>query len=274
MLRITVLRWLLRMHCAKILRITCEVDSEYQQKSLFVRLATHLSRSHEMFSHRTTTLLLGFLGLYPRAILGQYYYIRKIFAELFDAPLHRSTPYWGLLDKIIIYGFCNFESRYVYAKDINNMLIKGPLNPRVIGPVLAWFKGPFRRHFCITCHNKRSVQYQFSISCSFKTLSLSISHLHKIFRNKLPVICKNKKTKAPKFYFLPSKLELGHKNLFSSHKRSKTHTGDKKSISISLPKPQEHTFTRWRKIAYGHWAHPVQRSHISPADQPTRRGYH
>jgi len=32
---------------------------------------------------------------------------------------------------------------------------KGPLNSRVIGPFLAWFKGPFRRPFCITCHNKK-----------------------------------------------------------------------------------------------------------------------
>jgi len=59
----------------------------------------------------------------------------------------------------------------------------------------------------------------------------------KIFRNKLPVICKNK---APKYYFLPSKLKLGHKNLFDSYKSSKTHTGDKKAISIS----QNHMNTR------------------------------
>jgi len=28
--------------------------------------------------------------------------------------------------------------------------------------------------------------------------------------------------------------------------------GNKKVISASLPKPQEHTFTRWREIANGH----------------------
>jgi len=83
--------------------------------------------------------------------------------------------------------------------------------------------------------------------------------LQKIFRKKLPVIYKNKKKRYQKFYFLPSKLKLGN-----SYKSSKTHTGDKKAISISLLKPQEHTFTRWREIAYGHWAHPGQRSHISP----------
>jgi len=49
---------------------------------------------------------------------------------------------------------------------LNNML-GDLLNRRVIGPFLAWFKGPFRRHFCITCHNKKSVQYQLSTSCSF-----------------------------------------------------------------------------------------------------------
>jgi len=32
---------------------------------------------------------------------------------------------------------------------------KGPLNRRVIGPFLTWFKGPFCRHLCITCHNKK-----------------------------------------------------------------------------------------------------------------------
>jgi len=40
--------------------------------------------------------------------------------------------------------------------------------------------------------------------------------------------------------------------------------GNKKAISASLRKLQEHTFTRWREIAYGHWAYPGQRSHISP----------
>jgi len=73
----------------------------------------------------------------------------------------------------------------------------------------------------------------------------------KSFENKLPVICKNKKTRAPKFYFLPSKLKFGHKNLFNSYNSSETHTGDKKAISISLPKPQERTHTGWRETAYG-----------------------
>jgi len=35
--------------------------------------------------------------------------------------------------------------------------------------------------------------------------------LQKIFRKKLPVIFKNKKTQARKFYILPSKLKLAHK---------------------------------------------------------------
>ena len=30
-------------------------------------------------------------------------------------------------------------------------------------------------------------------------------------------------------------------------------------MSASLPKLKEHTFTRWRETAYGHWAHPGQR---------------
>ena len=73
----------------------------------------------------------------------------------------------AFLIKKSYFAFCNFKSRYVYAEDINNM------NRRVIGPVLAWFKGPFWRHFCITCRNKKSVQYQFLTSSSFKTFSLS-----------------------------------------------------------------------------------------------------
>jgi len=81
---------------------------------------------------------------------------------------------------------------------------------------------------------------------------------------KLLVICKNKKTHAPKFYFHPSKSKLPHKNWFDSHSSFETHMGNKKAISASLPKPQEHTFTRWRETAYGHWAHPGIRSHISP----------
>jgi len=44
---------------------------------------------------------------------------------------------------------------------------------------------------------------------------------------------------------------------------SKTHMGDKQTISTSLPKPQEHTYIRWREITYGHWTHPGQRTHCS-----------
>ena len=84
----------------------------------------------------------------------------------------------------------------------------------------------------------------------------------KTFRNKLSVIFKKQKNKAPQFYFFPPK--LGHKNLFNRYKSSETHMGEKKAISASLPKPQQHTFTRWLETAYGHWAHPGQRSHISP----------
>jgi len=50
-------------------------------KSLFTRLAMHLSGSQQMFSHRTTILFFGFLDLYRREILSQYYYIQKIFAD-------------------------------------------------------------------------------------------------------------------------------------------------------------------------------------------------
>jgi len=111
---------------------------------------------------------------------------------------------------------------------------------------------------------KKSVRYKFSTSCSYKTLSLSITHLQKIFCKKLPVICKIKKTQVRKFYFLPSKSKLAHKNWFNNCSSSKIHTGSMKAISTSQPKPQEHTFTRWREITYDHWAHPSQRSHISP----------
>jgi len=32
---------------------------------------------------------------------------------------------------------------------------KKRLNYRIIGQCLAWFKDPLRRHFCMTCHNKK-----------------------------------------------------------------------------------------------------------------------
>jgi len=68
-------------------------------KSLFIRLTMHLSRSHQMFSHKTTISYFGFLDLYRRKIIW------KIFAGQYDAPLHRSTPYSGLLDKKIVFCF-------------------------------------------------------------------------------------------------------------------------------------------------------------------------
>ena len=141
---------------------------------------------------------------------------------------------------------------------------KGPLHRRVIGPFLAWFKGPFRHQICITCHNKKKCKVSVLNILHFVNSFLDHTTFAKNLSKKLPVICKNKKMQAPKFYFLPSKLKLAHKNWFDSHSSFKTHMGNNKAISVSLPKPQEHTFTRWREIAYGHWDHPGQRSHISP----------
>ena len=65
-----------------------------------------------------------------------------------------------LIKKIDVCFFTDFESRHVYAEDIRPYA-KGPLNRQVIGPVLAWFKGPFRRHFCIRCHNKKVCSINF-----------------------------------------------------------------------------------------------------------------
>jgi len=93
---------------------------------------------------------------------------------------------------------------------------------------------------------------------------LTVSHLKNIFEKSSLSFAKTKKTEAPKFYFLPSKFKLAHKNWFNRYSSSKTHQGDKKAISASLPKPHERTSTRWRETAYRHWAHPGQRSHISP----------
>jgi len=83
----------------------------------------HLPSSHQMFSHRTTTVCFEFLDLYRRKILMQYYYIWKIITDWFDAPLHRSSPHWGFLDKKNhFFAFTDFESRHVYAETLNNML--------------------------------------------------------------------------------------------------------------------------------------------------------
>ena len=170
----------------------------------------------------------------------------------------------AFLIKKSLFAFTNFESRHVCAEDINNMLrdlwTAGPLVPFSHGS-----KVPSTAIFASRIITKKSVQYRFSTFCSFKTLSLSISQLQKIFRNKLPLTSKNKKTQAPKFYFHSSKLKLAHETWFDSHSSLKTHMGNKKVISASLPKPQEHAITRRRETAYGYWAHPGQRSHISPA---------
>ena len=114
------------------------------------------------------------------------------------------------------------------------------MNHRFIGPFLAWFKDPFRRHFCIMCHNKKSVQYRFSTSCTFQTISLNIPHLQKIFRKKLLVICENKKTQAPKFSFFfqnqnqPTKIDFTAitplKHIWATRKQSQFHCQNHKNI--------------------------------------------
>ena len=126
---------------------------------------------------------------------------------------------------------------------------------------------PFLLHFCITCHNKKVYNINSQPLGVLKLFPWG-HHICKYFSKKAAChLQKQKKTQSPKFYFLPSKLKLAHKNWFKGYSSSITHTGDKKAILILPPKPQEHTLTRWREIAYGHWAHPGQRSHISPIHQ-------
>jgi len=143
------------------------------------------------------------------------------------------------------------------------------LDHRVIGPVLTWFKGPLRHHFCITSHNKKIYSINFQPVAVSKLFPWAYHICKKSFETSCLSFAKLKNEDTKIFYFLPSKLKLGHKNWFSSNKSSKTHAGDKKAISISLPKPQEHTLTSQREITYGHWAHPGQRSHISPTHGTT-----
>jgi len=126
-------------------------------------------------------------------------------------------------------------------------------NRRVIGPFLAWLKGPFHHHFCITCHNKKSVQCRFSTFCIFLTFSLSISHLQKnLFKKAACHLQKQKKRMRQNFTFIlqnqncPTKIDLTAtaplKHIWATRKQSQLHC-------------QNH---RWRKTAYS------QRSHISP----------
>ena len=84
-------------------------------------------------------------------------------------------------------------------------------------------------------------------ACSINFQPLAVSklfpsayHICKKLSKQATYHLQKQKTKASKFYFLSSKLKLGHKKWFNSYKSSRTHTGDKKAISISLPKPQGH----------------------------------
>jgi len=67
----------------------------------------------------------------------------------------------------------------------------------------------------------------------------------KSFEKSCLSFAKTKKTQAPKFYFLPSKLKLAHKNWFNSCSSTKTHMGNTKAISASLPKLKDYCVRRY-----------------------------
>jgi len=89
-------------------------------------------------------------------------------------------------------------------------------------------------------------------------------HIAKNLSKKAACHFQKQKNAGTKILHSSFKIKISPQNWINSCSSSKTHTGDKKAISTSLPKPHEHTFTRWRETAYGHWAHPGQRSHIFP----------
>jgi len=61
MLHITLLRWMVRTYCSKMLRIAWKIDDEYQKKYFYMSNNAPVYSSHQMFSHRITTFF-GFFG--------------------------------------------------------------------------------------------------------------------------------------------------------------------------------------------------------------------
>jgi len=142
MLHITVLRWLVRTYCAKMLRIAWKMDDEYQQKSFYVYQRT-FPHSHQMFSHRITTLFIAF-WIYRRKIVNIIIFGRfsqTIWCSVTSLnALFRHSYKQSFLHLLILkVGMFKLEA-------LNNML-SDLWTARSLVPFLAWFKGPFRRHF-------------------------------------------------------------------------------------------------------------------------------
>jgi len=74
----TVLRWLVRTYCSKMLRIAWKMDDEYQQKSFYsLCLPTHLSIvATEYFLTESPPSFLAF-WTYRRKTFSQYHYLGR-----------------------------------------------------------------------------------------------------------------------------------------------------------------------------------------------------
>ena len=199
----------------------------------------HLSRSHQMFSHRTTIIFFGFLALqlYRRKILKSILlYLENIRRLTWCSIISLNAllrPSWKIK---MFFAFTDFESRHVYAEDINNML-------RDLWT--AWSLVPFS-HGWKVLSNAIFASRVITKKCTVSIFSLLQFHNpfpeHITFAKNLSkqAAChlQKQKSKAPKFYFLPSKLKLGYKNWFNSYKSSKTHRVTRKQSQFHYQNPK------------------------------------
>jgi len=151
----------------------------------------------------------------------------------------------AFLKKLSICAFTYLESRYGCWR--HEKYAKSSLNHRVIGPFLAWFKGPYWVHFCIV-HNKKAYSIKnLNQPLAVLTLTTWPCNICKKSFEKIPVICKIKKHRPPIFTFILRTLNLPTKIHLTAVAPRKHIRATRKQCRIHNQNHNKKTFIRWRK---------------------------
>jgi len=160
----------------------------------------HLSRSHQMFSHRTTILFFGFWTYIDVRYSVNIVIFRKFSQTNLMLHYIAQRHVHAFLIKKSLFAFTDFETRHVCAQNINNML-RDLLTAGSLVPFSHGLKVPSNAIFVSRVITKKLYCINFQPLAVSKLFPWAYYICKKSFETSCLSFAKTKKTRHQKFTF-------------------------------------------------------------------------